>query len=29
MTPSTKDQIEGELHEVKGAIKRKSGQVEN
>jgi uncharacterized protein YjbJ (UPF0337 family) len=29
MNPSTKDQIEGKLHEVKGAVKEKAGQVTN
>jgi uncharacterized protein YjbJ (UPF0337 family) len=29
MKPSTKDQIEGKLHEVKGKIKEKAGQVTN
>jgi uncharacterized protein YjbJ (UPF0337 family) len=27
MKPSTKDQLEGALHEVKGALKEKVGQV--
>jgi uncharacterized protein YjbJ (UPF0337 family) len=29
MNPSTKDQIEGQLHEAKGKIKEKTGQVTN
>jgi len=29
MKPSTKDQIEGNLHEVKGKVKEKAGQVTN
>jgi uncharacterized protein YjbJ (UPF0337 family) len=29
MKPSTKDQIEGKLHEVKGKVKAKAGQVTN
>jgi uncharacterized protein YjbJ (UPF0337 family) len=29
MKPSTKDQIEGTLHEAKGKIKQKAGQVTN
>lgn len=29
MKSSTKDQIEGNLHEVKGKIKEKAGQVTN
>jgi uncharacterized protein YjbJ (UPF0337 family) len=29
MKPSTKDQIEGKLHEVKGAVKEKAGQAAN
>ena len=29
MKPSTKDQIEGKLHEVKGKAKEKVGQVTN
>lgn len=29
MKPSTKDQIEGKLHEVKGRVKEKAGQVTN
>ena len=29
MKPSTKDQVEGKLHEVKGAVKEKAGQVTN
>lgn len=27
MKPSTKDQVEGTFHEVKGAMKEKAGQV--
>lgn len=27
MKPSTKDQIEGKLHEIKGKVKEKAGQV--
>jgi len=27
MKPSTKDQIEGKLHEIKGNVKEKAGQV--
>lgn len=27
MDPSTKDQLEGKLHEVKGAVKEKAGQI--
>jgi uncharacterized protein YjbJ (UPF0337 family) len=26
MTPSTKDQVEGKFHEVKGKVKEKAGQ---
>jgi len=29
MKPSTKDQIRGKLHEVKGTVKEKAGQVTN
>ncbi len=29
MNPSTKDQIEGQLHEMKGAVKQKAGEVAN
>ena len=29
MKPSTKDQVEGKLHEVKGKVKEKAGQVTN
>jgi uncharacterized protein YjbJ (UPF0337 family) len=29
MNPSTKDQIEGQLHELKGAVKQKAGEVAN
>ncbi len=29
MKPSTKDQIKGEFHEVKGKVKEKAGQVTN
>ena len=29
MKPSTKDQMEGKLHEVKGKVKEKAGQVTN
>jgi uncharacterized protein YjbJ (UPF0337 family) len=29
MKPGTNDQIEGKLHEVKGALKEKAGQVTN
>jgi uncharacterized protein YjbJ (UPF0337 family) len=29
MKPSTKDQIEGKLHEMKGKAKEKAGQVTN
>jgi uncharacterized protein YjbJ (UPF0337 family) len=29
MKPSTKDQIEGTLHEMKGKVKEKAGQVVN
>jgi uncharacterized protein YjbJ (UPF0337 family) len=29
MDQSTKDQLEGKLHEVKGAVKEKVGQVTN
>jgi uncharacterized protein YjbJ (UPF0337 family) len=29
MKPSTKDQIEGEFHEMKGKVKEKAGQVVN
>lgn len=29
MTQSTKDQIAGELHEVKGKVKEKAGQITN
>jgi uncharacterized protein YjbJ (UPF0337 family) len=29
MKPSTKDEIEGKVHEVKGAVKEKVGQVTN
>jgi uncharacterized protein YjbJ (UPF0337 family) len=29
MNPSTKDQIEGALHEVKGKAKQKIGQITN
>ena len=29
MKPSTKDQIEGKFHEVKGTVKEKTGQVIN
>jgi uncharacterized protein YjbJ (UPF0337 family) len=29
MKPSTKDQISGKLHEMKGKVKQKAGQVSN
>jgi uncharacterized protein YjbJ (UPF0337 family) len=29
MKPSTKDQIKGKLHEMKGNVKEKAGQVTN
>ena len=29
MKPSTKDQIEGKFHELKGKVKQKAGQVTN
>ena len=29
MNPSTKDQIEGQLHELKGVLKQKAGEVAN
>ena len=29
MKPSTKDQMEGKFHEVKGTVKEKTGQVIN
>ena len=29
MNPSTKDEVRGNLHQVKGAIKQKVGQVTN
>ena len=29
MKPSTKDQIQGKLHEIKGKAKQKTGQVTN
>jgi uncharacterized protein YjbJ (UPF0337 family) len=29
MKPSTKDQIKGKLHELKGSVKEKAGQVTN
>ncbi len=29
MKPSTKDQIQGKLHEIKGKAKQKAGQVTN
>ena len=29
MKPSTKDQMEGKFHEVKGTVKEKAGQVIN
>jgi uncharacterized protein YjbJ (UPF0337 family) len=29
MKPSTKNQIEGKFHEVKGKVKKKAGQVTN
>ena len=29
MKPSTKDQVEGKLHEIRGAVKEKAGQVTN
>ncbi len=29
MEPGTKDQIEGNLHELKGKVKQKAGQVTN
>ena len=29
MKPSTKDQVEGQLHEVKGKLKEAAGQVTN
>jgi uncharacterized protein YjbJ (UPF0337 family) len=29
MKPSTKDQVEGTLHEIKGKAKQKAGQVTN
>jgi uncharacterized protein YjbJ (UPF0337 family) len=27
MKPSTKDQVEGKLHEIKGKVKEKAGQI--
>ena len=29
MKPSTKDQVEGKFHELKGDVKQKAGQVTN
>jgi len=29
MKPSTKDQVQGDLHELKGKVKEKAGQVTN
>ncbi len=29
MNPSTKDQLEGKLHEMKGAVKEKVGELTN
>jgi uncharacterized protein YjbJ (UPF0337 family) len=29
MKPSTEDQVKGALHEVKGAVKQKAGQIIN
>ena len=29
MNNSTKDQVQGKLHEVKGALKKKAGQIIN
>ena len=29
MKPSTKDQVEGRLHEIKGTVKEAAGQVTN
>jgi uncharacterized protein YjbJ (UPF0337 family) len=29
MKPSTKDELEGKLHEVKGKVKEKAGQLAN
>jgi uncharacterized protein YjbJ (UPF0337 family) len=29
MRPSTKDEIEGKVHEVKGGVKEKAGQLTN
>jgi uncharacterized protein YjbJ (UPF0337 family) len=29
MKPSTKDQITGKLHEIKGKVKQKAGQITN
>jgi uncharacterized protein YjbJ (UPF0337 family) len=29
MKPSTKDQIQGDFHEIKGKVKEKAGQVTN
>jgi uncharacterized protein YjbJ (UPF0337 family) len=29
MKPSTKDQIQGKLHELKGSVKEKAGQLTN
>jgi uncharacterized protein YjbJ (UPF0337 family) len=29
MNPSTKDEIQGKLHELKGAVKEKTGQLTN
>ncbi|MGD1095776.1 MAG: CsbD family protein [Bryobacteraceae bacterium] len=29
MKPSTKDQVQGDLHELKGKVKQKAGQVTN
>ena len=29
MKPSTKDRVEGKLHEMKGTVKEKAGQVTN
>ena len=29
MNPSTKDQIEGQLHELKGVVKEKAGELTN
>jgi len=29
MKPSTRDQVEGKLHEIKGTVKKAAGQVTN